>query len=470
MQSRSKALVIGNAGNWVEVLRPLKQEAETLYLDISKESLPEEGVVDYAFCLGSGKGTGEDVFSSFSQLIAGKFSIHQILNLVARSVDDLNLVVILSGTCPSSSSAALGPALLTVMSEHPLFKNKFKIIVTTTELSKVTTEERAYKSIATLSFLNELADLVILYDNDYRGYPSQKITTNPYAAQNIEITQYLEDLLANKRTTSTGSSLKSKIWSNCHFEEDLGKAPSWREPEDCGVTGKFPDFERDYPNLIPNGNQKFGFFALSHPTTQPVNAADLVEKCMTSFSAPVRLPLVGEAGIAFSLHRLPFFPDVDAVLREKLVENIISRPFVHNPEKHGQYGLLFNCLGVKWINFPILKKLLGMAVIYAEEKADEILPDVFENAVRKVSQEEIEERKSMEAKRFKKEVDRIFMSKAVQRKQESERLLLEELEAPLREKVKKILANRENESLSSIFERETHGPNPFHVILQEVGS
>jgi hypothetical protein len=464
-----RPLIIGNAGDWSTVLASLRQQAITLYLDVSKQSLPPPGTVDYAFSLGGGQGTGENVFSTFADLVSEKYRFTQILNAVVKTnAEDINAVVTMSGCCPSSSSAAISPALLFAMHEHPFFRDKLKIALVTTELSKITSLERAYKAFTTLLIIQDLADILILVDNDSLGYPTEDLKLNPYKPVNDTITQFLEDFFAQDRRPTTSTSLKKKIWEFYRFRDEF-KTPEWTEQEvKETISGKFLDYGQDLPTLIPDESNKWACFGVAHPKKEVMNAFDMVERCLTTLSAPVSLPLYGEVGAAVLLHKLPYFPDLDSVLRKKFASELLTRSFVYNPERHCRYGIVFLGLGINWINFPVLTELLDKAVIYAEQKADEKIPDLLRETEKKISQEKYEERKKIHAEAFEKEIDRILSKTARKRREESESYLLNTLDETTRQRIRKVLEQKKGNNLSQIFEKKSGSPNPFWVILQEV--
>jgi hypothetical protein len=172
--------------------------------------------------------------------------------------------------------------------------------------------------------------------------------------------------------------------------------------------------------------------------------------------------------VAILLHKLPFFQDLDSVLRKKFASEVLSRLFVYNPERHCRYGIVFLGLGIHWINFQILTTLLDKAVIYAEQKADEKIPDLLRETEKKISQEKYEERKKIHAEAFEKEIDRILSKTARKRREESESYLLNTLDETTRQRIHRVLEQKKGNNLSQIFEKKSGSPNPFWVILQEV--
>jgi hypothetical protein len=261
--------------------------------------------------------------------------------------------------------------------------------------------------------------------------------------------------------------LKDGIWSSYRFQDEF-KTPEWqgRQADDT-ISGKFLDFTADLPALIPDKSNKWAVFSVTHPKTKVTNAFDLVERCLTTLSTPVSLPLYGQTGAAVLLHRVPFFQDLNSALKQRFSSELISRPFVFNPEKHGNCGILFLGLGMHWTNFPVLTTLLEKAVVYAEQKAGDKIPDLLREAEKKISQEKYEERKRLHTEAFEKEIDRILSKSAGQRKEESEDYLLNTLDETTKQRVSKLLDQKRGDNLSQIFEKRTGTPNPFWVILQE---
>lgn len=463
-----KPVLVGNAGDWSTSLESLRDQATSVYLDVSKQSLPPPGTVDYSFTLGSGLGTGEDVFSTFIELTSEKFRTAQIQNLIAKNhSEEISIVTTLSGCCPSSSSSAICPAFLFAMNQHPYFRNKLKIAIVTTELSKITSLERAYNALTTLLIIHDLADIVLLTDNDTLGYPTQELNLNPYQPVNDYITQTLTDLFAQDRKPHSSASLKERIWGSYRFQDEF-KTPEWDGHQvNETVSGKFLDFTKDLPALIPDRSNKWACFGGSHPKTEVVNAFDLVERSLTTLSTPVSLPLYGQTGAAILLHKVPLFQDLNSALKQRFASELLSRPFVFNPEKHGSRGILFLGLGMHWTNFPVLTTLLDKAVVYAKEKADDKIPDLLREAEKKISQEKHDERKNIHADVFAKEANRILSKSAKKRREDSENYLLDNLDEDIRQRIDKLLANRTGNNLSQIFEKKTGSPNPFWVILQE---
>ena len=463
-----RPLVFGNAGNFSKSLTSLKDEAISVYLDVSKQSLPPPGVHDYSYGLASGLGTGENVFNTFMDLTSEKFRITQILNLLAKNhSEEISVVLLFSGCCPPSSSGAISPALLYAMHQHPYFRNKLKIALVTTELSKITSGERAYNALTTLLTIHDLADILLLADNDTLGYPTRDLNINPYKPVDDYITQALGDLFAQDRTPRSTASLKDRIWRSYRFQSEF-KTPEWQGHQaDSTISGKFIDFTADLPALIPDKSNKFACFSVNHPKTKVTNAFDLVERCLTTLSTPVSLPLYGQTGAAVFLHKVPFFQDLNSALKQRFASELLSRPFVFNPEKHGNHGILFLGLGMHWTNFPVLTTLLEKAVIYAEEKAGDKIPDLLREAEKKISQEKHDERKKLHADAFAKQANRILSKTAKKRKEASENYLLDTLDEDIRQGIEQLLTDKTGNDLSQVFEKKTGAPNPFWVILQE---
>jgi len=463
-----RPLVIGNAGNFSSNLTALKDEVISVYLDISKQSLPPPGTHDYSFGLGLGGGTGENVFSSFIDLSSEKFRITQMLNLLAKNhSEEITITLILSGCCPPSSSSAISPSVLYATHQHPYFRNKLKIALVTTELSKITSGERAYNALTNLLIIHDLADIVLLADNDTLGYPTRDLNLNPYQPVDEYITQALSDLFAQDRTPRSSVSLKDRIWSSYRFQDEF-KTPEWQGHQaDEIISGKALDLSTDLPALIPDKSNKWACFSAIHPKTKVTNAFDLVERCLTTLSTPVGLPLYGQTGAAVLLHKVPFFQDLNSALKQRFASELLSRPFVFNPEKHGNCGILFLGLGMHWTNFPVLTTLLEKAVIYAEEKAGDKIPDLLREAEKKISQEKHDERKKLHADAFARQANRILSKTARKRKEESENYLLDTLDEDIRQSIEQLLTNKTGNDLSQVFEKKTGAPNPFWIILQE---
>jgi hypothetical protein len=174
-------------------------------------------------------------------------------------------------------------------------------------------------------------------------------------------------------------------------------------------------------------------------------------------------------GVMFMLHNVSSFPDVSSVVRHELCRDIILRQFVYNPELHGSKGILFGGLGINWQNLPVLVDLKRRAVAYAEKYADDLIPEIFERHSRLMISERTEERKEKIKEDFRERINRTLFKNYTERKEEVERELLEGLDEETARKIEEIMAKRDANNLSRIFEKETKSPNPFWVILEGDG-
>jgi hypothetical protein len=293
----STALVIALGGSWSSILERLRKNPliTTVHMDTSGTSLQASPVDDrFKFALGKENGTGEAVFESYSYLTIESFLLTQILNTLVRSILNVKVIILLVGVNPASASTALAAALVTAIKTHPMLSNVPLILIVVTQQSKLSTDKQAYATLTSLMFLQDWADVVFLFDNDFRGQYVSDVTSDQYHVQNQELTRIIEDFVANSPSAGRRKAIREKMWEDAGLAEEFGSLSEDVQSEQA-VAGKFIDFEKD-PKSLLDGSNKWSVFGNYHPLKQFNNSYELLSSSISNVTSPLRYPLYGSMG------------------------------------------------------------------------------------------------------------------------------------------------------------------------------
>lgn len=403
--------------------------------------------------------------SVFLRLQRNPIDFISFFNELAAKLGSVDAIFSVKGY--ASAGMVIGSVFSTCVKCHPFYSNVPLISFEVLDRARIDTDSRAFWTLCGLTHIHNWSDMVVIYDNSWRGW-SELESTDPFLVQNEELARIIQDLTANIPQTKT-LNVKKKVWEGFGFDREFGNLDK-KKPDVTLMSGKFLDFRRDLTSLIPHSYaNKYSLLSNFHPTKPVNNAHELVDDSFAYLTSELKYPTYGEIGALFLGHRVQV-TDVSRVVRDRISERLLYRQFTFNPEIHSVRGIVFGYLGISWQDLPLLVDLYERGKRYAEQYIDEIFPDLFEKFVRELSVERTGERVRKKREEFRRVVERTFFVKYKRKRKKIIDGFLKELDEDIRKKVENILKKKVSNNLSSIWERETKTPNPFSAIIQEVNS